>query len=473
MPLLSNRRPRAVMGLVLGLTLIGGGVLAAPVSGADPAHPAVRGEDGTARDKPPGDQPLPGYTVNNPALPPTEVGGEPTTVLQGIHEHAAYTVEVPPNWNGELAMWAHGYRGNSGVLTVDPPAYGLRQRLLDQGFAWAASSYYANGYDVRAGVTSTRDLARHFRTLVGKPERVFVAGVSMGGHVIGRSLEQYPGFYAGALPMCGVLGDHELFDFLLDYQLLAQDLADVPAYPVPEDYLESAVPLIQEKLGMTELAPGGPDTLNELGAQLRAITLEHTGGPRPGDAASFAFWKDFLFGLGVPSGLEGLAANPGDVATNVGTRYEPNTPVDVNASVQRVRPENVRARHSPLLTEVPRISGRPTVPVLTLHGLGDLFVPFSMEQAYREDASKHHRTRLLAQRAIRTVNHCEFSPAEAGAAWDDLVRWADTGERAEGDVVHDRSVVAQPDYGCRFSDAAAYDNPAPGSTRRLFTACPA
>ncbi|SFA93429.1 hypothetical protein SAMN05216266_102299 [Amycolatopsis marina] len=463
MPLLSNRRPRAIVGLVLGLVLAGGGVVAAPAS----AYPATQG------DRTPGDEPLPGYTVHNPPLPPAEVGGEPATVLQGIHEHAAYTMEVPPDWNGELAMWAHGYRGNSTVLTVDPPAHGLRQRLLDQGFAWAASSYYANGYDVRAGVTSTRDLAQHFRDLVGKPKRVFVAGMSMGGHVIGRSLEQYPGFYDGALPMCGVLGDHELFDYLLDYQLVAQDLADVPAYPVPEDYLETAVPLIQEKLGMTELAPGGPDTLNELGAQFRAITVERTGGPRPGDAASFAFWKDFLFGLSVPSGLEGLAANPGDVATNIGTRYEPNTPVNVNASVQRVFPENVRARYSPLLTEVPRIAGRPTAPVLSLHGLGDLFVPFSMEQAYREDASKHHRTRLLVQRAIRTVNHCEFSPSEVGTAWDDLVRWTDTGERPDGDVVHKRSAVSQPDYGCEFSDAAAYDNPVPGSTRRLFAACPA
>ena len=49
----------------------------------------------------------------------------------------------------------------------------------------------------------------------------------MGGYVIGRSLEQYPGFYAGALPMCGVLGDQTLFDFFLDYNLVAQDLAGV------------------------------------------------------------------------------------------------------------------------------------------------------------------------------------------------------------------------------------------------------
>ena len=85
-----------------------------------------------------GDQPLPGYTISNPPLAPALVDGQPTRVPQGTHRHAAYVIEVPPEWNGDLAMWAHGYRGQGTVLTVDPPGYGLRQRLLDQGYAWAA-----------------------------------------------------------------------------------------------------------------------------------------------------------------------------------------------------------------------------------------------------------------------------------------------------------------------------------------------
>ena len=52
----------------------------------------------------------------------------------------------------------------------------------------------------------------------------------MGGYIVGRSLEQYPGFYAGALPMCGVMGDQTLLDFFLDYNLVART-SGVPAYP--------------------------------------------------------------------------------------------------------------------------------------------------------------------------------------------------------------------------------------------------
>ncbi|NUP04228.1 MAG: hypothetical protein HOW59_40505, partial [Nonomuraea sp.] len=152
----------------------------------------------------PGDQPLPGYTVDNPPLAPATVDGRPSRVLQGVRAHAAYVIEVPPRWNGDLVMWAHGYRGATRVLTVEPPGFGLRQRLLDQGYAWAASSYYANDYDVRAGVLSTRDLAGHVARTVGEPRRTYIAGASMGGHVTVRSIEQYPGFYDAALPMCGV-----------------------------------------------------------------------------------------------------------------------------------------------------------------------------------------------------------------------------------------------------------------------------
>jgi hypothetical protein len=418
----------------------------------------------------PGDQPLPPYTISNPPLAPALVAGEPTRVLQGVYRHAAYTIEVPPRWNGDLVMWAHGYRGQGTVLTTETPAFGLRQRLLDQGYAWAASSYYDNGFDIRAGVLSTKDLALRFHQLVRRPHRTYIAGVSMGGYIIGRSLEQFPGFYAGALPFCGVLGDQTLLDFFLDYHVTAQAIAGVRAYPLPADYLTNAVPRIQVALGLAGLTPTGPDTTNALGKQLRAITINRSGGPRPGSDAAFATWKDFLFTLGADATGNTPAERPGQLSTNLFTRYTPNTPVNVNATVIRVAPENLRERLSPTLTQVPRIAGRPTVPVLSLHDLGDLFVPFSMEQEYRADVARHGRSRLLVQRAIRAAQHCEFSPAEAGAAWDDLIRWVRTGARPAGDDVTTPSVVAAPAYGCRFSDRAAYQ--AGVGTRRLFPACP-
>ena len=431
----------------------------------------------------PGSEPLPGYTISNPPLAPLVVQGRPARVLQGVHQHAAYDVEVPPRWNGELVMWAHGYRGTGKVLTVDPPSYGLRQKLLDQGYAWAASSYAQNDYDVATGVTTTHGLAQYAARLIGKrAKRVYVAGVSMGGHVIGRSLEQYPRFYDGALPMCGVLGDQKLFDFFLGYNLVAQDLAKVPAYPFPADYLTAEVPTIQENLGLLGLTPAN-DTTNGRGKQLRAITTDLSGGERPGATQAFAIWKDFLFTLGTPDNGGPLSQNAGRVAQNIGTRYQPNAPVDVNASVLRVRARDEFARRTNQLTQIPKIQGKPRVPTLTLHGLGDLFVPFSMEQVYRREVDRNGQAGLLVQRAVREAGHCEFTPNEVGRAWDDLTTWVESRERhghghrrgvarPAGDDVLAPATVASATYGCRFTDPTGYQSPALFPTRALYARCP-
>ncbi len=442
--------------MLCGLTLA--------IAGAAPAA-----AQGRPRDPVPDDQPLPGYTINNPPLAPLVVDGRPARVLQGTTGHAAYIIEVPARWNGQLVMWAHGFVGETRVLSPEPPAFGLRQKLVSQGYAWASSSYYANDYDVKAGVLSTRHLADRFAHLVGKPKKRFIVGVSMGGHITGRSIEEYPGYYDAAMPMCGVMGDHGLFDFFLDFQVVAQDLADLPAYPVPADYQTVVVPKIQAALGLTGLTPTGPDTTNALGKQFRSIVINRSGGPRPGDTAAFANWYRFLFGLATPRVPDGtLAQEPEQVATNLRTRYVPDKPVNVNKTVQRVRPAEPGLRATRRLTENPSISGRLSVPVLSLHNLGDLFVPFSMEQLYRDDVARHGRTGLLVQRAIRAAGHCEFSPKEAGDAWDDLVRWERYGVRPPGDDVKTRGVVADPAYGCRFTDPAVRNT----GTRPLYPACP-
>lgn len=459
------------------LALVPGAVAAPP---PDRPAPAARGNST------PGDQPLPGYTISNPPLTPLTVEGRPTRVLQGVHQNAGYTIEVPARWNGELVMWAHGFRGSGRVLTVDPPGFGLRERMLRQGYAWAASSYAENDYDVRTGVVTTKGLADlAARQLRRKPARTYLAGVSMGGHVIARSLEQYPAAYDGALPMCGVLGDHALFDYFLDYNLAAQELADRRVYPPPPDYLTSDVPVIQQRLGLAGLRPGGPDTTNELGKQLRAVTTERSGGPRPGSDQAFAVWKDFLFTLYTPDNGGPLSANAGRLAQNVRTDYVPSTPVDLDAQIRRVAPTDPVSRRTRALTQIPRIEGKPRVPVLTLHNLGDLFVPFSMEQVYRREVEQQRRSQLLVQRAVRAAGHCEFTPAEAGRAWDDLTRWVESrgpgkglakGRRVAvpaGDEVLDRATLASPTYGCRFTDPAAYASPAAFPTRALYPPCPA
>lgn len=95
------------------------------------------------------------------------------------------------------------------------------------------------------------------------------------------SIEQYPNTYDAALPVCGALGDVELFDYFLDFGVAAQQLGTGSSqFPVdPARYISVTVPTIR---GNLEAVPGGwPIILNADGAHLKQLTELRSGGDRP------------------------------------------------------------------------------------------------------------------------------------------------------------------------------------------------
>ena len=395
------------------------------------------------------------YFLDQAKLPFSALPGSTTTRTWGVLDGAGYQIEVPVNWNGDLVMWAHGYRGTGAELTVDPPPTGLREQLVASGYAWAASSYTENGYDVDSGVESTQELSRFFDRTVGKPDLRYIAGASMGGHVTGVTIEKYRSEYDGALPVCGVMGDRRLFDTFLDYNAAAQALTDTPpVYPAPADYVTTTAAQMK-----TELGTPYPAVLTEAGQDLRALTEQRTGGERPLFEAGFASFADFLFT--VYPVFPGLGEEPGAVGGNADTVYQLDADPRLTAEEQALNAEILRvepARSHRGLSGVPTIDGRFRIPVLTLHGLGDLFVPFSMEQEYARDAAARGNSDLLVQRAIRSVAHCDFSAEEYQRAFTDLVAWVEQGVRPAGDDVLNAATVADRRYGCRFTlPQRAYD----------------
>ena len=404
----------------------------------------------------------PGYLV---ADPDCDVDGTPFTPVRdsvvhtGVRDGAAYRIEVPRRWNGRLVIFAHGYRGTGNVVFVSNPS--LREHYLDRGYAWAASSYALNGYEVGQGVRDSHALISLFGEVTGRPARsVLITGESMGGHVTAVAIEEFPRAFDGAMPVCGVLGDVALYDYFLDANVTAAALAGVPiSFPdVPDEAFaarwRAQVAQIMAGLG---LSAGAPPSLTPAGRTWSDVVERRTGGERPGFDASFAYWNtatslapfdDLPFLFGLYPGLSGRADN---VAGNRHTVYRSTdgprpTPAErrLNADVLRVSP-TVPA--DPGLGSIPRIDGRPRVPVLSLHDLGDLFVPFSMEQAYARRA----HSGLFVSRAIRASGHCDFTQAELRTGFDDLTRWIATGHRAAGDPVLDRRAVAAPTFGCRFT----------------------
>lgn len=393
--------------------------------------------------------PPPAYFVDEAKLPFDALPGTSTRRFWGIHNGAGYQIEVPEAWNGELVLYAHGFRGTGLELTVSMPR--IRHYLVTHGYAWAASSYSKNGYDVKQGVKDMHALAERFNGLVGNPRRTYMTGHSMGGHITGVAIEQYPQMFAGAMPMCGVMGDNELFDYFLDFNLVAQALAGVPAqFPFPADYQSTVVPAVQAALGSPY-----PFVLNGAGAALRGVTQNISGGPRPGFATSFAVWGNFLFTVGVTGGDLGVA--PGNLQDNSETVYQIDSDPALSAAETALNDEVLRVmqdpqgRHPDGLGNIPPISGKLPIPVLSLHTIGDLFVPFSMEQIYARRAAAQGAAGRLVTRAIRDHNHCGFAVPEEEAAFAALVSWVEDGIKPQGDDILNPAAVADASFGCNFS----------------------
>ena len=405
-------------------------------------------------------------------------------VLSGEIAGAAWIAVVPEEWNGDLVVYAHGYRGEGTSLTVDaPPAY---QFLTDQGYAWAASSYRRNSYDPGIGVIDTKNLTRHMQAMLrrqGELDETYLVGFSMGGHVTAAAIERYPGTWDGAMPACGVLGDVELFDYFLDYNVGAAAIAGLPPdflYPDP-NWTTTTVPRIKAALSTTPAGQwagglpqilGAPSPLTPAGEAFKDFVEIGSGGDRVTFDDAWYYWHglanpagNFFFALG--EGDTTIANRSGIVSQNTDMTYAEEYGFDIDDVVKRVEAAN-RVRQSQGNQPSPIIEGTPSVPVLVIHTTGDLFVPIEMAQIYAREVIANGLGDLLVQRSMRDVGHCTFTAQELIRSYTDLFAWVETGVRPVGeDLV---GGISSPSLGCAFTIGTG---PTDGSRlRHLLEPCP-
>ncbi|MDH3303229.1 MAG: phthalyl amidase [Acidimicrobiia bacterium] len=407
----------------------------------------------------------PPWFVEEDSLPFFPLGGyEDAEQMWGVHNDAGYRIEVPANWNGDLIMWTHGYRGEDPELLFNPSEFnpGFRAWMLGEGYAWAASTYSKNSYNVSQGVKDTHALTQFFNGKVGQADDVYIAGYSMGGHIAAVLAENYGNTYSGAMPLCGVVGDYELFDYFLDVNAAAQHLAlGTSQIPADADFFTDEFPQIRANLGL-------PFATTPAGQQFKQLVELRSGGDRPEFDAAFVFWNSvngifsgeegaFLFDLGAGDGVVPATGGKWSVVDNTDAVYQVDLDpaisdfeAQLNADIARVAADpQARTEHG--LRNPPPVTGDLRMPVLTMHNLGDLFVPWHNEIAYANDVAAHGKSDMLVQRAIRGVLHCDFTDAELIEGMSDLIDWAQTGVRPDGDMVLDPAVVADPNYGCNYT----------------------
>ena len=397
-------------------------------------------------------------------------GAADTDRWTGVLGGASYRIEVPKaGWNGKLVMWAHGYVGTGANLYLSNPL--IRRYLLANGYAWAASSYSKNYYDVRAGIEDTNALALAFPSIAASngraltaPSKYFITGISMGGQITASAVEAetratavHKVNYSGAVPMCGVVGDDELFNYFAGYQVAAQQLANVPITSFPVTNFAALVPVIQSALWTSY-----PTQSNATGDKLKNVVAYLSGGPRPFYAEGWAnpsHQNNIWASLGGDGTIDGILND--NVLDTTGLFYKVDasspatTAVDTafNAAAFKIMPTpNANRLRSDGLRWIPVVNGDISVPVVTIHTLGDLFVPFKMEQVYAARTRAKGTDRFLVQRAIRDVGHCAFTAAEGTAAFDAMIQWEAGGPRPAGDDVTTPATIASPTYGCTFTN---------------------
>lgn len=395
------------------------------------------------------------------ALPGGTADTDGTSRWAGVLNGAAYRVEVPLNWNGKLVMYAHGYAGTGNALGVNNPS--IRRHLLLAGYAWAASSYSKNYYDVRVGVEDTNALALEFNKIAAAnsrslpaPTKTYIIGHSMGGHIAGAAVEDETFTtarnkvrYHGAVPMCGVMGDTELFDYLGAAQITAQALAGKAQTPIAE------WATIKDEV-TAALFTTFSSVPTATGLKYRSVMQNLSGGPRPLFDVGFAgAYTGVVWGtFGGDGTVNGIFNKPAADTNRFVYKIDGDTAGSdaLNAAALKLTaaPDANRLRTDGLRW-VPKVNGEFKVPVVTLHTLGDMYVPFSMQQIYRTRVEAKGNGAWLVQRAIRGVAHCDFTVQEQAEAFDAMVNWETNGIKPAGDDVVTAATVATPTYGCAFT----------------------
>jgi pimeloyl-ACP methyl ester carboxylesterase len=349
----------------------------------------------------------------------------------GRYDGGLYRIEVPEKWNGDLVLYAHGFTTNGGaqgslLRVANSP---IRQHVVDEGYAWAASSYRCNGYVPGQGLLDTLALTDLFTKLNdGKaPVRTYLTGTSMGGHVTVLGMHEFPTSFAGGLAMCPA--GPELFDFFAATSAAAEVVTGVA---FKRDTVQ------QDVAAMTEML-GTPPNYTAKGRQLASIEIQISGGPRPFAVEGLA--SRFLANMATSQGAFLGSETPTNRAVDTTqVRYGIDEGLGLSADQLNARARRktadpaVRNPAGPYEEVVP-YDGKLERPLLTMHGTGDLFVPIFLERTLRKEVHDAGRLQHLSQRIYRITGHCGFSQAEMTRSFDDLVAWVRQGRKAAGDEV--------------------------------------
>ncbi|PGH47301.1 S9 family peptidase [Streptomyces sp. Ru87] len=422
-----------------------------------------------------GNAPVPQAQTEPPAAVacPAGLAGKAKCYTGQDTNGAYYTMAVPNRWNGSLVVHAHGGPdlGDSSDPSRSTDDLGRWAVMVNEGYAWAGSSYRRGGYGARMAAADTENVRRLFVSEFGKPKRTYVHGQSWGGNVAAKVAETYgtrPGAYDGALLTNGVLGGGSRgYDYRVDLRVVYQYYCRNHPRPAEPQY-----PLWQGLRADSTMTSGGlrarlqectgyaSDPADRTGLQQRNLDdILAVTRVRERSLESHLRFSTFTFRDIVSSRLGGR--NP---FSNRGVRYSgSHDDKALNAGVERFSADPTARRD---LSYDSDLTGRVSIPVLTLHAIDDPTAFVEHEAAYRATLQGAGRDGNLLQTFTKETEHSALSDSEYANSLAALDAWVRDGRKPSP-----RSVAAScEDFDRSYGSGCFYDpasHPAPYASRIL------
>ncbi len=333
---------------------------------------------------------------------------------------ALYQVCFPPEWDGDLVVWAHGYQNPVGSPTELPAdeigGQPIAAIVTGLGYAYATTSYRRKGLVAVDAVADLEELLGIVSGLAGEElEYSYLVGASEGGLSTVLAIEDANTGFDGGMPNCGPVGNfRKQINYFGDFRVVFDYF-----FPgvMPGNAVAIDVPVTQDNWDLVykpaiEVAIAAYPHRTE---QLLRVTRAPVD---PGDPASV---PESVTGLlrysffATNDAREQLGGNP------YGNRFRWYTGSDNDWRLNRTVD-----RFSADWTALQALRGYETtgdlqVPTVALHTTADPIVPYWHEGLYKLKTWKAGTRLKLNSFPVFRHGHCEFELPEVLAGFALLV----------------------------------------------------
>ena len=332
------------------------------------------------------------------------------SITKGVQSSgASYEISMPSSWNGDLVIYAHGYIAFNKPVAAPNDALPGGTTVADivngLGYAYAASSYRENGLAVLDGIRDSVDLVSVFKSTVGIPGRVYIFGVSEGGLVAVKALEQYPDVFCGGLVLCGPIGNFRaqvnyIADFRALYDCYFPGVLPGNAITVPDSVISSWYKYYE------------PAALYAVAAQPRSgrelLRVARAAFDPADDATLYETVQGLLWYqvYATEDAERKLGGQPYDNTKRLYTGSANDALLNQKVFRASADPQALAA------LQAYQTTGKLRVPLVTMHTTGDEIVPYWHQTKYTSKVKASGSSSCYYAIAINRYGHCNVTASE-------------------------------------------------------------